>query len=71
MVSTRDGAALDEFLALRLTTGQLTKLKDLADGLNTTRSVVVRELIDVAVPTGQPRLLIGTQTGDVEVGNGD
>ena len=59
MVSTRDG--LDEWLRLRLTADQLTKIDRLANELKVTRSAAVRELIDVAVPSGQPRLLVGAQ----------
>ena len=70
MVSTK-GGALDGFLRLRLTNDQLNKIDSIANGLNVTRSAALRELIDVAVPTGQPRLLIGAQKGGAEVENGD
>ena len=59
MVSTREG--LDEWLRLRLTADQLTKIDRLANELKVSRSAAVRELIEVAVPSGQARLLIGPQ----------
>ena len=63
------GENLDEIFRIRISASQRDKLDRLANELNVTRSAAVREMIDVAEPSGQPRLLVDVQIGDPEVAN--
>jgi len=49
------------YLQIRLSDQQLDKVEKMARELGVGKSLLMRELIDTAIVTGAPRLLVGAQ----------